>query len=29
MKDKVILGIIVAMAILSLILIFNGTITPF
>lgn len=28
-KDKVILGIIVAMAILSLILIFNGTITPF
>jgi arginine:ornithine antiporter/lysine permease len=28
-KDKIILGIIVAMAILSLILIFNGTITPF
>ncbi len=28
-KDKVILGIIVAMAVLSLILIFNGTITPF
>lgn len=28
-KDKIILGIIVVMAILSLILIFNGTITPF
>ncbi len=28
-KDKIILGVIVTMAILSLILIFNGTITPF
>jgi len=28
-RDKVILGVLVAMAILSLVLIFNGTISPF
>jgi arginine:ornithine antiporter/lysine permease len=28
-RDRIILGVIIAMAILSLILIFNGTIAPF